>query len=177
MDFDDLLTLTFQLFRDHEDIRRKYAVRFDFILVDEYQDTNQVQMNIVMQLCKEKQRVCAVGDDSQSIYSFRGANIDNILNFRRHFDDAKLFKLEQNYRSTQTIVNAANSLIKHNRNQIPKDVYSENAEGEKLLYQPAYSDKEEALIVSKDIKRFKRMDDCEYSDLPSFTVRMRRAVV
>lgn len=164
MDFDDLLTLTFQLFRDHEDIRRKYADRFDFILVDEYQDTNQVQMNIVMQLCKEKQRVCAVGDDSQSIYSFRGANIDNILNFRRHFDDAKLFKLEQNYRSTQTIVNAANSLIKHNRNQIPKDVYSENAEGEKLLYQPAYSDKEEALIVSKDIKRFKRMDDCEYSD-------------
>lgn len=164
MDFDDLLTLTFQLFRDHEDIRRKYADRFDFILVDEYQDTNQVQMNIVMQLCKEKQRVCAVGDDSQSIYSFRGANIDNILNFRRHFDDAKLFKLEQNYRSTQTIVNAANSLIKHNRNQIPKDVYSENAEGEKLLYQPAYSDKEEALIVSKDIKRFKRMDDCEYCD-------------
>lgn len=164
MDFDDLLTLTFQLFRNHEDIRRKYADRFDFILVDEYQDTNQVQMNIVMQLCKEKQRVCAVGDDSQSIYSFRGANIDNILNFRRHFDDAKLFKLEQNYRSTQTIVNAANSLIKHNRNQIPKDVYSENAEGEKLLYQPAYSDKEEALIVSKDIKRFKRMDDCEYSD-------------
>lgn len=164
MDFDDLLTLTFQLFRDHEDIRRKYADRFDFILVDEYQDTNQVQMNIVMQLCKEKQRVCAVGDDSQSIYSFRGANIDNILNFRRHFDDAKLFKLEQNYRSTQTIVNAANSLIKHNCNQIPKDVYSENAEGEKLLYQPAYSDKEEALIVSKDIKRFKRMDDCEYSD-------------
>lgn len=164
MDFDDLLTLTFQLFRDHEDIRRKYADRFDFILVDEYQDTNQVQMNIVMQLCKEKQRVCAVGDDSQSIYSFRGANIDNILNFRRHFNDAKLFKLEQNYRSTQTIVNAANSLIKHNRNQIPKDVYSENAEGEKLLYQPAYSDKEEALIVSKDVKRFKRMDDCEYSD-------------
>lgn len=164
MDFDDLLTLTFQLFRDYEDIRRKYADRFDFILVDEYQDTNQVQMNIVMQLCKEKQRVCAVGDDSQSIYSFRGANIDNILNFRRHFNDAKLFKLEQNYRSTQTIVNAANSLIKHNRNQIPKDVYSENAEGEKLLYQPAYSDKEEALIVSKDIKRFKRMDDCEYSD-------------
>lgn len=164
MDFDDLLTLTFQLFRDHEDIRRKYADRFDFILVDEYQDTNQVQMNIVMQLCKEKQRVCAVGDDSQSIYSFRGANIDNILNFRRHFNDAKLFKLEQNYRSTQTIVNAANSLIKHNRNQIPKDVYSKNAEGEKLLYQPAYSDKEEALIVSKDIKRFKRMDDCEYSD-------------
>ena len=164
MDFDDLLTLTFQLFRDHEDIRRKYADRFDFILVDEYQDTNHVQMNIVMQLCKEKQRVCAVGDDSQSIYSFRGANIDNILNFRSHFDDAKLFKLEQNYRSTQTIVNAANSLIKHNRNQIPKDVFSENDKGEKLQYRPAYSDKEEALIVSKEIKRIKRQEDCEYSD-------------
>jgi len=164
MDFDDLLTLTFQLFRDHEDIRQKYASRFDFILVDEYQDTNHVQMNIVMQLCKEKQRVCAVGDDSQSIYSFRGANIDNILQFRSHFDDAKLFKLEQNYRSTQTIVNAANSLIKHNNNQIPKEVFSENAKGEKILYKPAYSDKEEALIVSKEIKRIKRQDGCEYSD-------------
>ena len=164
MDFDDLLTLTFQLFSEHEDIRRKYADRFDFILVDEYQDTNHVQMNIVMQLCQEKQRVCAVGDDSQSIYSFRGANIDNILNFRGHFDDAKLFKLEQNYRSTQNIVNAANSLIKHNRNQIPKDVFSENAVGEKLQYKPAYSDKEEALIVSKDIKRIKRQEGCEYSD-------------
>ena len=164
MDFDDLLTLTFQLFRDHEDIRKKYADRFDFILVDEYQDTNHVQMNIVMQLCKEKQRVCAVGDDSQSIYSFRGANIDNILNFRNHFDDAKLFKLEQNYRSTQNIVNAANSLIKHNRNQIPKEVFSENPKGDKIQYKPAYSDKEEALIVSKDIKRIKRKDGCEYSD-------------
>ena len=164
MDFDDLLTLTYQLFRDHDDIRRKYADRFDFILVDEYQDTNRVQMNIVMQLCKEKQRVCAVGDDSQSIYSFRGANIDNILNFRGHFSDAKLFKLEQNYRSTQTIVNAANSLIRHNNNQIPKEVYSENEKGEKILYEPAYSDKEEALIVSKEIKRIKRQDDCEYSD-------------
>lgn len=164
MDFDDLLTLTFQLFRDHEEIRKKYADRFDFILVDEYQDTNHVQMNIVLQLCKEKQRVCAVGDDSQSIYSFRGANIDNILNFTKHFDDAKLFKLEQNYRSTQTIVNAANSLIKHNRNQIPKDVFSENDKGEKIQYQPAYSDKEEALIVSNDIKRIKRQDGCEFSD-------------
>ncbi len=164
MDFDDLLTLTYLLFRDHDDIRRKYADRFDFILVDEYQDTNRVQMNIVMQLCKEKQRVCAVGDDSQSIYSFRGANIDNILNFRGHFSDAKLFKLEQNYRSTQTIVNAANSLIRHNDNQIPKEVYSENEKGEKILYMPAYSDKEEALIVSKEIKRIKRQDDCEYSD-------------
>ena len=164
MDFDDLLVLTFQLFRDHEDIRKKYSDRFDFILVDEYQDTNHVQMKIVMQLCKEKNRVCAVGDDSQSIYSFRGANIDNILRFQSQLQGAKLFKLEQNYRSTQTIVNAANSLIKRNKNQIQKDVFSENAVGERLLYQPTYSDKEEALVVSKDIKRIKRQDGCEYSD-------------
>lgn len=164
MDFDDLLTLTYQLFREHEDIRHKYAARFDYVLVDEYQDTNHVQMSIVMQLCQEKQRVCAVGDDSQSIYSFRGANIDNILNYQRQFQGTRLFKLEQNYRSTQTIVEAANSLIKHNRNQIPKDVFSENAKGEKIQYKPAYSDKEEAAIVAKDVKRIRRDDGCQYSD-------------
>ena len=164
MDFDDLLVLTFQLFRDHEEVRRKYAERFDFILVDEYQDTNHVQMSIVMQLCREKLRVCAVGDDSQSIYSFRGANIDNILNFQHQLPGTRLFKLEQNYRSTQTIVEAANSLIRHNRNQIPKEVFSRNDEGEKIQYKPAYSDKEEALIVAKDIKRIKRQDDCGYDD-------------
>ena len=164
MDFDDLLTLTYQLFREHEDIRHKYAARFDYVLVDEYQDTNNVQMSIVMQLCQEKQRVCAVGDDSQSIYSFRGANIDNILNYQRQFQGTRLFKLEQNYRSTQTIVEAANSLIKHNRNQIPKDVFSENAKGEKIQYKPAYSDKEEAAIVAKDVKRIRREDGCQYSD-------------
>ena len=164
MDFDDLLTLTYQLFREHEDIRHKYAARFDYVLVDEYQDTNHVQMSIVMQLCQEKQRVCAVGDDSQSIYSFRGANIDNILNYQRQFQGTRLFKLEQNYRSTQTIVEAANSLIKHNRNQIPKDVFSENAKGEKIQYKPAYSDKEEAAIVAKDVKRIRREDGCQYSD-------------
>ena len=164
MDFDDLLTLTYQLFREHEDIRHKYAARFDYVLVDEYQDTSHVQMSIVMQLCQEKQRVCAVGDDSQSIYSFRGANIDNILNYQRQFQGTRLFKLEQNYRSTQTIVEAANSLIKHNRNQIPKDVFSENAKGEKIQYKPAYSDKEEAAIVAKDVKRIRREDGCQYSD-------------
>ena len=164
MDFDDLLMLTYQLFREHEDIRHKYAARFDYVLVDEYQDTNHVQMSIVMQLCQEKQRVCAVGDDSQSIYSFRGANIDNILNYQRQFQGTRLFKLEQNYRSTQTIVEAANSLIKHNRNQIPKDVFSENAKGEKIQYKPAYSDKEEAAIVAKDVKRIQREDGCQYSD-------------
>ena len=164
MDFDDLLVLTHQLFREHEEIRQKYAARFDYILVDEYQDTNHVQMSIVMQLCKEKLRVCAVGDDSQSIYSFRGANIDNILNYQKQLKGTRLFKLEQNYRSTQTIVTAANSLIKNNRHQIKKDVYSENAVGEKLQYKPAYSDKEEAVIVAKDIKRIKRQDNCEYHD-------------
>ena len=162
MDFDDLLMLTFQLFRDHEDIRQKYAGRFDYILVDEYQDTNHVQMSIVMQLCKEKLRVCAVGDDSQSIYSFRGANIDNILNYQKQLPGTQLFKLEQNYRSTQTIVEAANSLIHHNRNQIQKEVFSKNDKGEKILYKPAYSDKEEALIVAKNIQRIKRQDDCGY---------------
>ena len=164
MDFDDLLTLTFKLFQEHEDIRKKYADRFDFLLVDEYQDTNHAQMRIVMQLCKEKERVCAVGDDSQSIYSFRGANIDNILSFQSRFKEARLFKLEQNYRSTQSIVEAANSLIKHNSNQIPKHVYSKNDKGERLIYKPAYSDKEEALIVCREIKRIKRQDDCQYSD-------------
>ena len=162
MDFDDLLMLTFQLFRDHEEIRQKYAGRFDYILVDEYQDTNHVQMSIVMQLCKEKLRVCAVGDDSQSIYSFRGANIDNILNYQKQLPGTQLFKLEQNYRSTQTIVEAANSLIHHNRNQIQKEVFSKNDKGEKIQYKPAYSDKEEALIVAKNIQRIKRLDDCGY---------------
>ena len=162
MDFDDLLMLTFLLFRDHEEIRQKYAGRFDYILVDEYQDTNHVQMSIVMQLCKEKLRVCAVGDDSQSIYSFRGANIDNILNYQKQLPGTQLFKLEQNYRSTQTIVEAANSLIHHNRNQIQKEVFSKNDKGEKIQYKPAYSDKEEALIVAKNIQRIKRQDDCGY---------------
>ena len=162
MDFDDLLMLTFQLFRDHEEIRQKYAGKFDYILVDEYQDTNHVQMSIVMQLCKEKLRVCAVGDDSQSIYSFRGANIDNILNYQKQLPGTQLFKLEQNYRSTQTIVEAANSLIHHNRNQIQKEVFSKNDKGEKILYKPAYSDKEEALIVAKNIQCIKRQDDCGY---------------
>ena len=164
MDFDDLIFKTIELFEHNPDVLFNYQERFKYIMVDEYQDTNHVQMSIVMQLCQEKQRVCAVGDDSQSIYSFRGANIDNILNYQRQFQGTRLFKLEQNYRSTQTIVEAANSLIKHNRNQIPKDVFSENAKGEKIQYKPAYSDKEEAVIVAKDVKRIRREDGCQYSD-------------
>lgn len=164
MDFDDLLTNTYTLFQEHEDVRRKYAERFKFILVDEYQDTNSVQQKIVWQLSKEQQHVCVVGDDAQSIYAFRGANIDNILDFQGLYTGTKLFKLECNYRSTQRIVQAANSLIRHNRRQIPKDVYSNNAKGDKLLVKPTYSDREEAIIVCNEIKRIKREDGCEYGD-------------
>ena len=164
MDFDDLLLMTYQLFNEHEDIRRQYAQRFRFVLVDEYQDTNSVQQKIVWQITKEHQHVCVVGDDAQSIYAFRGANIDNILSFRQLYKDVKLFKLEQNYRSTQRIVQAANSLIKKNERQIPKDVYSRNSEGEKIILKQAYSDREEAAIVCNDIKRLKRENRYEYSD-------------
>ena len=164
MDFDDLLVQTFLLFQNHEDVRRKYVERFRYVLVDEYQDTNFAQQKIVLQLTQDHQHVCVVGDDAQSIYSFRGANIDNILNFRDSYDDARLFKLEQNYRSTQLIVQAANSLIRKNERQIPKDVYSRNDEGEKVMLKPAYSDKEEAIIVCKDIQRLRRQEHAAYSD-------------
>ena len=164
MDFDDLLVQTYVLFQNHEDIRQKYVDKFQYVLVDEYQDTNFAQQAIVLQLTKDRQRVCVVGDDAQSIYSFRGANIDNILNFQSAYDNAQLFKLEQNYRSTQLIVQAANSLIRKNECQIPKEVYSRNEEGERLTLKPAYSDREEALIVCQDIKRIRRQDDCQYSD-------------
>ena len=164
MDFDDLLTLTYTLFNEHEDIRRKYAERFQFVLVDEYQDTNSVQQRIVLQLTKDHQHVCVVGDDAQSIYGFRGANIDNILDFQQMFQGTKLFKLEQNYRSTQRIVQAANSLIKKNERQIPKDVYSRNDEGERVILKEAYSDREEASIVCNEIKRLMRKENTDYND-------------
>ena len=164
MDFDDLLVQTWVLFKNHEEIRQKYVDKFHFVLVDEYQDTNFAQQAIVYQLTKERQKVCVVGDDAQSIYSFRGANIDNILNFQSQYNNTKLFKLEQNYRSTQLIVQAANSLIRRNERQIPKNVYSKNEHGEKLQLKPAYSDREEAMIVTQDIKRLKRQDRCNWSD-------------
>ena len=164
MDFDDLLVQTWLLFKNHEDIRQKYVEKFHFVLVDEYQDTNYAQQAIVYQLTKERQKVCVVGDDAQSIYSFRGANIDNILNFQSLYKDTKLFKLEQNYRSTQLIVQAANSLIKRNERQIPKNVFSKNEHGERLQLKPAYSDKEEAMIVCQDIKRLRRQDHCNWAD-------------
>ena len=164
MDFDDLLVQTWLLFQNHEDIRQKYVEKFQFVLVDEYQDTNYAQQAIVYQLTKERQKVCVVGDDAQSIYSFRGANIDNILNFQSQYQNARLFKLEQNYRSTQLIVQAANSLIRRNERQIPKNVFSKNEHGERLQLKPAYSDKEEAIIVTQDIKRIRRQDHCAWSD-------------
>ena len=164
MDFDDLLVQTWILFKNHEDVRRKYVEKFQFVLVDEYQDTNYAQQQIVYQLTQERQKVCVVGDDAQSIYSFRGANIDNILNFQSLYDNAKLFKLEQNYRSTQLIVQAANSLIRRNERQIPKNVFSKNEHGERLQLKPAYSDREETMIVTQDIKRLKANDRCSWSD-------------
>ena len=164
MDFDDLLVQTWVLFKNHEEVRQKYVDRFQFVLVDEYQDTNYAQQAIVYQLTKERQMVCVVGDDAQSIYSFRGANIDNILNFQSLYRNAQLFKLEQNYRSTQLIVQAANSLIRRNERQIPKNVFSKNEHGEKLQLKPAYSDKEEAIIVCQDIKRLRRQDHASWSD-------------
>lgn len=164
MDFDDLLTNTYILFNENEDIRLKYAEKFKYILVDEYQDTNFVQQKIVWQLSKENLHVCAVGDDAQSIYAFRGANIDNILNFEKQFTGTRVFKLEQNYRSTQRIVQAANSLIRHNKQQIPKDVFSKNDEGDNITLKTAYSDKEEAMIVCNEINRIRRIERCKYSD-------------
>lgn len=164
MDFDDLLLNTWRLFRDHEDVRKKYSDRFNYVLVDEFQDTNSIQQRIVSQLTKEKHRVCAVGDDYQSIYAFRGANIDNILNFDKTYPDMKLFKLEQNYRSTQSIVAAANSLMKHNSNQIKKNVFSKNTVGDKLNLKYVYSDQEEAAVVCKEILRLKAAEHADYSD-------------
>ena len=170
MDFDDLLMNTFRLFNDNADICSKYSERFQYILVDEYQDTNYAQVAIVKLLAAQHQRVCVVGDDYQSIYSFRGANIDNILDYQNKFDNVHVFKLERNYRSTQKIVEAANSLMKHNARQIPKDVYSEESEGTKISYRPCYSDKEEAMVVVKEIAKLQRSQTFEYD---SFAILYR----
>ena len=164
MDFDDLLVYTYILFRDHPEIRQKYADQFRYVLVDEYQDTNFAQHSIVLQLTEQNQRVCVVGDDAQSIYSFRGANIENILKFTQVYKGAKLFKLEQNYRSTQTIVRAANSLIEKNREQIRKEVFSEKAQGEPIGVFNAYSDVEEGEIVVNKIKQLHLREDYSYND-------------
>lgn len=164
MDFDDLLLNTYMLFDARPEIKDKYAHRFGYILVDEYQDTNYTQQCILLQLASEHQRLCVVGDDNQSIYSFRGANIDNILGFQNIFRDAKLVKLERNYRSTQNIVAAANSLIQNNRRQIKKHVYSEESEGEKVKYRRVKNGIEEAVAVCREIRRLKREENSEWSD-------------
>jgi DNA helicase-2/ATP-dependent DNA helicase PcrA len=164
MDFDDLLLYTFILFKENSEVINRYRNQFRFILVDEYQDTNAVQHEIVRQLAAEHHRVCVVGDDAQSIYSFRGANIGNILNFQRTYPESKLFKLEQNYRSTKTIVDAANSLIEKNKEQIPKTVFSENATGEKIRVISAYSDYEEGYNVASRIAEMRMLNRYDYKD-------------
>ena len=164
MDFDDLLFYTFLLFRDHPDVLARYQSQFRYILVDEYQDTNFAQHSIVLQLAKEHRHVCVVGDDAQSIYSFRGADIDNILYFTKVYPGTKVFKLEQNYRSTQTIVSAANSLIEKNQRQIRKEVFSEKEKGEAIGVYQAYSDVEEGDIVINKIAELRRQGNYAYSD-------------
>ena len=170
MDFDDLLLNTWFLFHNNPEIKKKWAERFHFVLVDEYQDTNYAQHEIIKQLTLERQKVCVVGDDAQSIYSFRGANIDNILGFTKAYPSSRVFKLERNYRSTRSIVAAANSLIKHNEKQIFKNVYSEEEEGEPITLKHTYSDREEALVVCNEIKRIMKHEGCGYN---SFAVLYR----
>ncbi len=164
MDFDDMLLFTHSLLAHNPDIRAKYADRFKYILVDEYQDTNYAQQCIISLLAQQNNKVSVVGDDAQSIYAFRGANIDNILEFQKTYPNAKLFKLEQNYRSTQNIVNAANCLIEHNRRQIKKNVFSQNEEGDSVRFLQTYSDKEEAAFLGKEIARLRRKEHYSYSD-------------
>ncbi|GAE82027.1 ATP-dependent DNA helicase [Bacteroides reticulotermitis JCM 10512] len=164
MDFDDLLMNTYLLFNDHPDVLARYRNQFRYVLVDEYQDTNIAQHSIVLQLTKENQRVCVVGDDAQSIYSFRGADIENILYFTKIYPNTRVFKLEQNYRSTQTIVCAANSLIEKNERQIQKEVFSEKEQGEPIGVFQAYSDMEEGEIVVNKIAELRREKDYGYAD-------------
>lgn len=164
MDFDDLLLQTNILFRDHPEVLAKYQQKFSYILVDEYQDTNYSQYLIVKKLSEQHRNICVVGDDAQSIYSFRGARIENILNFKNDYPDYKLFKLEQNYRSTTTIVDAANCIISKNKGQIPKRTYTENEEGEKIKVMRALSDKEEGFQVTNEIFKLANYEQQDYCD-------------
>lgn len=164
MDFDDLLYYTYRLFQDHPEVLASYRTRFRYVLVDEYQDTNSAQHRIVLQLTEQHRHICVVGDDAQSIYSFRGANIDNILHFTTDFPEARVFKLEQNYRSTQNIVQAANSLIRKNHRQIQKEVFSQNDEGERIEVLQAYSDIEEGTLVANRIADLRRQQGAGYGD-------------
>lgn len=165
MDFDDLLLNTFKLFRDNPSTRERYQETFDWVLVDEFQDTNIAQMQVLMQLCRRKQNLVVVGDDAQSIYSFRGANINNILMFSNVFQNARTFKLEQNYRSTQTIVAGANSLIHHNVAQIDKNVFSKGDKGDKIYYVPFYTDRNEGEYIAQSCNEVHRVEQCQWSDI------------
>ena len=165
MDFDDLLFNTFKLFSYYPSTKEHYQDLFDWVLVDEFQDTNLAQMQVLIQLCKHKQNLVVVGDDAQSIYSFRGANINNILMFNNVFPKAKTFKLEQNYRSTQTIVAGANSLIHHNVAQIDKHVYSKGDKGDKIHYVPFYTDRNEGEYIAQSCNEVHRVEQCQWSDI------------
>lgn len=165
MDFDDLLLFTYKLFAEYPETCRRYAKRFEYILVDEYQDTNYAQHQILIQLSQLNKKICVVGDDAQSIYSFRGANIENILQFQDLYNGTRLFKLEQNYRSTRNIVGAANSLIEKNTRQIPKKIYSENEDGARISLKHAFSDVEEGEIVSNEISRLVRKEHLKYEQI------------
>lgn len=165
MDFDDLLLFTYKLFAEYPETCQRYAKRFEYILVDEYQDTNYAQHKILIQLSQLNKKICVVGDDAQSIYSFRGANIENILQFQDLYNGTRLFKLEQNYRSTRNIVGAANSLIEKNTRQIPKKIYSENEDGARISLKHAFSDVEEGEIVSNEISRLVRKEHLKYEQI------------
>ncbi len=164
MDFDDLLFKTNILFRDHHEVLHFYQHRFKYILVDEYQDTNYSQYLIVKKLASVFQNICVVGDDAQSIYSFRGANIQNILNFKNDYPDNKVFKLEQNYRSSQTIVNAANSVIAKNKDQIQKNVWTSNDIGSKIKVIRTLTDNEEGKVIANQIYELKQNEGVQNSD-------------
>lgn len=164
MDFDDLLVYTNFMLRDNPDVLEKYQDRFEYLLVDEYQDTNFAQHLIMTQLARKHNRICVVGDDAQSIYSFRGANISNILDLKKSFPKLQTFKLERNYRSTKNIIGAANSLIDKNKRQIKKNIYSENPMGSKVNVVECYNDYEEAYVVSSTISSLKAREGCSYDD-------------
>ena len=162
MDFDDLLYLTNLLLKDHPDVLYKYQNKFKYVMVDEYQDTNFSQYLIVKKLAAIHENICVVGDDAQSIYAFRGANIQNILNFEKDYPDLKIYKLEENYRSTQNIVNVANSIIAKNLNQLEKKVFSNNESGEKIKVVRAFSDNEEGKLVAESIMQDRANQSLDY---------------
>ncbi len=164
MDFDDLLLNTNILFRDHPAVLKKYQDKFDYILVDEYQDTNFAQYLIIKKLAETHQNICVVGDDAQSIYGFRGAKIENILNFQKDYPKLNIFKLEHNYRSTQNIVNAANSIIAKNKKQLPKKVFTENTEGEKIIIKRAITEIEEGHLIANSIQEKELQEQRPFKD-------------